>query len=80
MTPTLAARETVLRALEPEDLPPILDLAESARLARFSVQTMRRLCREGRIPGAFPGPSGRWRIPRESLIDFLAGVEPEMRS
>ena len=57
---------------ELEDLPYILTIKEYAHFVRSDGQTVRTLCRNGRIPGAFKIPGSHiWRLPRTSLFDAM---------
>ena len=54
----------------------MLTVPEVARLTCFTVETVRRMCYDGRlnyIRGN--GPRGHLRIPRESVENYLAGVK-----
>ncbi len=51
--------------------PQTLTVEEAAAILRVSTNTLRRLLRQGKIPGVKVGNS--WRISRKALDAFLAG-------
>ena len=60
--------------IEAEDT---LTTREVARKLRASADTVRRMCEEGRFPGAHRlREGGRWRIPRADVEAFLERVRP----
>lgn len=54
----------------------MLTVPEVARLSGFTVETVRRMCYDGRLPYIRGnGPKGHLRIPREAVENYLAGVK-----
>lgn len=53
------------------DAPDVLTPEEAARLLRVSLDTVRKMLREGRLPGAKVGRE--WRILRRDLEAYLRG-------
>lgn len=51
---------------------------EAAEALKMHVVTIRRLLREGRLPGAKVGKR-QWRIHREALDRFISGGGPQER-
>ena len=51
----------------------LVSATTAARLLGLSPETVRRMCRNGRIPGAVQpsGREGHWKIPLESIEDLL---------
>jgi hypothetical protein len=57
----------------PQGLPAWLIPTEVAAVLRLDPYTVRRMLREGRIPGAVKLPDRFWRIPRQSIEAMLGG-------
>ena len=51
--------------------PDVLTAAEAARFLRTRPETLKRLARQGKVPGVKLGHE--WRFLREDLVDFLGG-------
>ena len=51
----------------------LVSATTASRLLGLSPETVRRMCRNGRIPGAVQpsGREGHWKIPLESIEDLL---------
>ena len=49
-----------------------LSVAEVAAETGYSVRTIRKLCKEGRIGSSQPERRGRYLIPRESLDEYMS--------
>jgi len=55
-----------------EDYEPTLRVAQVAILTGFSAETVRHLCREGRLPSVKGyGPRGQYRIPVSAVDELL---------
>ena len=54
-----------------EKAPAVLDTKTAAKLLRVSQGTVKRYCREGRIPAS--KPCGKYFIDRDELRAFLKG-------
>jgi len=52
------------------DLPPLLSAADVAAEYGVNTSTVRRWCRDGRLPGARHLNERAWAIPRLALADF----------
>ena len=52
----------------------LLTPEESAAMLKMHLDSVRRLLRQGKLPGVKVG--GAWRIPRSTLRDMLAGKKP----
>jgi excisionase family DNA binding protein len=53
-------------------MPDVLTAAEAASFLRTRPETLKRLAREGKVPGVKLGHE--WRFLREDLVDLLAGT------
>lgn len=61
------------------DLPANLTVRDVARHLNLRGETVRAMCGDGRLPGAFKlhdGPRAEWRIPRTALPDYREPVDP----
>ena len=62
------------------DLPaPLLKPAEVARVLNVTVTQVYTLMRSGDLPALKIGKKGVWRVSRETLEAYLAGLEVEAR-
>ncbi|MBM3501433.1 MAG: helix-turn-helix domain-containing protein [Armatimonadetes bacterium] len=52
--------------------PEVMTAAEAAEFLRTRPETLKRLARQGKVPGAKLGHE--WRFLRQDLADFLAGA------
>lgn len=53
--------------------PPDLTAKEVAALLRLNVGTVKKLCRDGDLPGAYKttaSPQGNWRIPHAAITAY----------
>ena len=63
-----------------DDLPaPLLKPADIARVLNVTVAQVYTLMRSGDLPTLKIGKKGVWRVSREILEAFLAGLETEAR-
>ncbi|MDR2586854.1 MAG: helix-turn-helix domain-containing protein [Coriobacteriales bacterium] len=53
--------------------PPVMTVDEVSEALRLSTGTVRRLLREGKLPGIHIEGSAFWRIPRAHLEQMLSG-------
>lgn len=49
------------------DASTLITVREFAAAFRVDDDTVRLWCQDGKVPGAFQTPGGRWRIPEESV-------------
>jgi len=64
-----------------DDLPPpLLKPADVARVLNVTVTQVYTLMRAGDLPALKIGKKGVWRISRETLDAYLAGLEAEARN
>lgn len=64
-----------------DDLPPpLLKPADVARVLNVTVTQVYTLMRSGELPALKIGKKGVWRISRDALDEYLAGLEAEARS
>lgn len=54
-----------------EPLEPMKTIAETASILRIDPQTVRRMCKEGRLPAVKVGR--HWRIPAQKLAAIARG-------
>lgn len=52
---------------------PDVKLTQAEGILGVSADELRRLAREGRLPGAYQLPTGHWRIRRDAL-DTMRGI------
>lgn len=57
----------------------ILTVAEAADWLRLSEQTIRRMCDEGDLTGAFRAGDRQWRIPAASIAEYISRRQAEAR-
>lgn len=70
----LAGGGDVLTAPRPVD-PGMMRVSQVALETGYSVETIRQMCHDGRIPCTKGrGDKGHYRIPRSAIEDMLAGV------
>ena len=63
------------RTLDPQALPPLLTARQVAELLQLHINTVKKLCRIGKLP-AFKA-AAVWRIKREDLLAFMgSGTSP----
>lgn len=55
------------------ELPQFLEPSELAQLWRMTTFSVQRMCREGRLRGAFKVGRNRWLIPREAVEAIIHG-------
>ena len=63
-------------------LPPLLTSAEVAEYLKYSVETVYKLARRGRLNGVKTGGRAPWRFTEQAVLDYLesAKLEPEHAS
>ena len=64
---------------EHPDLPD-LTVKEVAALLRLNVGTVKKLCRDGDLPGAYKttaSPQGNWRIPHAAITAYRTARQTE---
>jgi excisionase family DNA binding protein len=71
---------TEANGMTSDDLPaPLLKPADVARVLNVTVTQVYTLMRSGDLPALKIGKKGVWRVSRETLEAFLAGLETEAR-
>jgi excisionase family DNA binding protein len=58
---------------------PDLTVKEVAALLRLNVGTVKKLCRDGDLPGAYKttaSPQGNWRIPHAAITAYRTARQP----
>jgi len=60
--------------------PPLLKPADVARVLNVTVTQVYTLMRSGDLPALKIGRKGVWRVSRETLDEYLAGLEAEARA
>jgi excisionase family DNA binding protein len=64
-----------------DDLPPpLLKPADVAQVLNVTVTQVYTLMRSGELPALKIGKKGVWRISRDTLDEYLAGLEAEARN
>jgi excisionase family DNA binding protein len=72
--------EADVRALTPATDEAVHTSTELSRRLRYSSEDIRKLCDEGRLPGAFrKGAGAHWRIPESAVQAFLEETRPKRR-
>lgn len=59
---------------------PDLTVKEVAALLRLNVGTVKKLCRDGDLPGAYKttaSPQGNWRIPHAAITAYRTARQTE---
>ena len=69
-TPIVRSEEALTKMELPKDTPPLLRLADAARLFNISKSTILRLRRSGRIK-TFKTLGGQHMIYRDSVLEFI---------
>jgi excisionase family DNA binding protein len=69
-TPIVHSEEALTKMELPKDTPPLLRLADAARLFNISKSTILRLRRSGRIK-TFRTLGGQHMIYRDSVVEFI---------
>lgn len=60
--------------------PVIMTTIQVAKRLVYSDDQVRRLCEDGKLPGAYrSGVGGHWRVPESAVLAFLDGVRPKVR-
>jgi excisionase family DNA binding protein len=60
--------------------PPLLKPADVARVLNVTVTQVYTLMRSGDLPALKIGKKGVWRVSRDTLDEYLSGLEAEARS
>ena len=54
-------------------VPLILDLPFTARLLGVSIESLKKRCQSGTLPGAFKLDGGHWRVSKNALRRYIEG-------
>lgn len=63
---------------EPGELPAILTVEQVADLVQIAAPVVRKLARQGELPGRRVG--GQWRFSRDQLLAWIGNPNAESRS
>lgn len=58
----------------------LLTTSGAAKRLGYCADTVREMCENGRLPGAYrSGPGGHWRIPAEAVQALIESSRPRVR-